>query len=376
MPTPRRPVRVLQVALSLDPGGTERLVLDIARGLASHGLEPAVCCLDSPGAWAADLERDGIPVESLARRPGFRPGVSVGIARIARERRIDVLHCHQYTPYVYGCLAKLLRPSLRLVFTEHGRLSDAPPSAKRRLVNPWLARVPGARFAVCEELKRYLVAEGFPENRLGVIYNGIDLGSAPGPDDRRAARERLGLDDTRLVVGTVARLDPVKDHATLLDAFARIRGHVPDAALVLIGDGPERTALEARAAAAGIADAVSFLGTRSDVRRLLPGLDLFVNSSRTEGVSLTIVEAMAAGLPVVATRVGGTPEVVADGRTGLLVPPADPETMAAAAAALAADPERARRLGVAARALAEERFAFDRMLDRYVSAYTGTAPHS
>ena len=185
-----KPVRVLQVALSLDPGGTERLVVELARRLPS-GFESAVCCLDSPGAWGEELRREGVPVHALNRRPGFHPSLGARIAAVARDTGAGVIHCHQYSPYVYGCLAKLLRPGLRLVFTEHGRLSQAPPSPKRARVNPWLARIPGARFAVCEELRSFLIAEGFPPARIGVVYNGIDVGPPPTPSDRAEARAAL-----------------------------------------------------------------------------------------------------------------------------------------------------------------------------------------
>jgi len=367
------PVRVLQVVLSLDPGGTERLVVEIARRLPPP-FESVVCCLDAPGAWAEDLRRRSIPVVALERRAGFRPSLSARLAALVRSRRIDVMHCHQYSPYVYGCLAKLLAPRVRLVFTEHGRLSDAPPSPKRRRVNPLLARVPGARFAVCEDLKTFLVAEGFPADRLGVIYNGIDPGPLPSAEARADARRRLGAESDAFLVGTVARLDPVKDLGVLLEALAALRARGPAAHLAVLGDGPERTALEARARELGVAAAVRFLGARSDVRDLLPGLDLYVNCSRSEGVSLTIVEAMAAALPVVATAVGGTPEVVADGASGLLVPPRDPGALTAAMEALAADPALRAGLGREGRAVAERRFSFERMLEQYLRAYRGESP--
>jgi glycosyltransferase involved in cell wall biosynthesis len=362
---------VLQVALKLDPGGAERLIVDLARGIPGPGWESMVCCLDAPGAWAREVQDAGLQVVALGREPGFQPGLARRLARLAHDQRIDVLHCHQYTPYVYGALAKLLRPSLRLVFTEHGRLSDAPPSGKRKLVNPWIARIPGARYAVCEELRGFLIQEGFPADRIGVIYNGISLGPEPSGDDRAAARELLGVAPDRFVIGTVARLDPVKDHATLLRAFSRIRSRHPEALLVLVGDGDERVKLEAIAQQEDIGAHLRFLGNRDDARRLLPGLDLYVNCSRYEGVSLTIVEAMAARLPVIATEVGGTPEVVEPGRTGVLVPPGDADALADGLTSLMADPRGRERFAAEARRVAEERFDFQRMLEQYRAAYAG-----
>ena len=365
-----RPIRVLQLVLSLAPGGTERLVLEIAKRLPPPFASVA-CCLDFRGAWAEEMEQHGIPVFTLGRTPGFHPSLGRRIARLVEREGIDVVHCHQYSPFVYTCIAKLLRPRTRVIFTEHGRLSDTPISLKRRLVNGWLGRIPNRSFAVCRDLRRFLVAEGFPASRLEVAYNGIELGDVPTPADRGHARAALGLGTGGFVVGTVARLDPVKSLSTLIEAFALVARSVPGATLVIVGDGPEREGLEALAGARNLSASVLFSGHRSDARALLPAFDVYANSSLTEGVSLTIVEAMAAALPVVATSVGGNPEVVAADRTGALVPPRDPHALAAAIASLAADEGRGRAWGTEGRRTAEDRFPFDRMLDLYAGAYLG-----
>jgi len=357
---------VLHVVLSLSPGGTERLVIEMCRR-SRHEFDTAVCCLDTEGAWAGELRDEGIAVYTLGRRPGFRPALSRGIARLAAAHGVDVLHCHHYTPYVYGLLAALQMRSVGLVFTEHGRLSDRPPTAKRRLVNPLLARMPGEIFAVSHDLARHMAAEGFPSYRIGVIHNGIDIGPAPGEENAVHARTTLGLEPGNFVVGTVGRLDPVKDFTSLLLAFATAaRSHWR---LVLIGDGPEDNTLRQLARDLGIDARVRFLGLRQDVRELLPAFDVFANSSVHEGVSLTILEAMATALPVVATRVGGTPEVVEDGRTGVLVPSRMPEALALALNTLAASPSWRAELGAAAYRRAAERFTVDGMLEAYARAY-------
>ncbi len=363
-------MRVLQLVLSLDPGGTEKLVLEIAKRLPPPFTSLA-CCLDSPGAWAGELEQSGVAVFALRRSPGFHPSLGVRIARLIDRHRIRVIHCHQYSPFVYACLAKLLRPAVRLVFTEHGRLSDAPLSRKRRLVNPFLGRIPDRSFAVCQDLRKFLIAEGFPASCLEVAYNGIDPGAPPAEADRERVRHALGIAPDRLVVGTVARLDPVKDLSTLIEAFAVVRRELPAALLLIVGDGPERRHLEDLSRARNLSESVLFTGHRSDARELLPALDLYVNSSLTEGVSLTIVEAMASSLPVVATRVGGNPEVVLENRSGTLVPARDAGALAEALRALAGDAERRRAWGAAGRRVVEERFSFERMLELYVGAYLG-----
>lgn len=365
--------RVLQVVISLDPGGTERLVIELVTRLRQEA-DALVCCLDGPGRWAGELEDRGIAVRALFRRPGFRPWLGVRIARLARDHGATVIHCHHYSPFVYGRLAAFLRPGARVIFTEHGRHSDAPASRKRRIANSVLGRLPAEVYAVSHELRRYMIDGGFPPRRVGVIHNGIDAGAPPAPEERRAAREALGFGPDAFVVGTVARLDPVKDIETLVAAFATFRREHRASALAIVGDGPDRARLEAAARASGAGQAVRFLGHLDGARRLLPGLDAYVNSSTSEGISLTILEAMAASLPVVATAVGGTPEIVADGECGVLVPPRDPAAVSAALARIATDRSRARALGAAARRRVEERFTIDRMVRRYLAAYRGARP--
>jgi glycosyltransferase involved in cell wall biosynthesis len=366
--TPATAPRVLQVVLSLDTGGTERLVIQICTKL-QHRFGMAVCCLDSPGALARELTGRGIEVAALHRDTGFRPSLGQRIAEAAQRHRATIIHCHQYSPFVYGLIARLYRPALKLVFTEHGRHSDAPPSLKRRLVNPLLGRLPGSLHSVSGALRDSMVAEGFPSRRIDVIHNGVDPGPRPTPVDRRNARHLLQVADDAFVIGTVARLDPVKDLDALIEAFVQVRSHDPRSVLVIVGDGPQRRRLERAADDLGVASAVRFLGDRRDVRRLLPGFDLFANSSISEGVSLTILEAMAAELPLVATAVGGTPEVVRHGVTGVLVPARQPGALADAMIALSASPERRHALGVVARLSVEERFAIDGMVERYASVY-------
>jgi glycosyltransferase involved in cell wall biosynthesis len=353
--------------LSLTPGGTEHLVVEICKRLQPE-FHVDVCCLDDEGAWAADLQEQGIEVTALRRRPGFRPEVGRTIARLAAERQVSVVHCHQYSPFVYGRLATLWNRQLRVVYTEHGRLSDAPPSWKRRLVNPVLSRFNGAIVAVSHELRSYMLEARFAADRVDVIHNGIEPGVLPSAADRQRARRSLGLADEAFVVTTVARLDPVKDFPTLLEAFALVRRKMPSAQLVIVGDGPERERLAARAARHDLAAAVHITGFRQDVRALLPAADVYVSSSISEGISITILEAMACGVAVVATAVGGTPEILPDG-TGVLVPSRDPQQMAAAILSLAADSRRRRALAAAARLQLETSFTIDRMVDDYARTY-------
>lgn len=359
--------RVLQVVLRLDPGGTERLVVEIVRRL--HPRVPmAVCCLDAAGAWADRVTALGVPLHVVGRPPGFSPGVARRIAAVARDTGASVLHCHHYSPYVYGRLAALMTPGVGAVYTEHGRLSDRPPSFKRSLINRVL--MAGARdlYAVSHDLRGHLLREGVPR-RMQVIWNGIDPEAAPDASARAAGRAALDALPGDWIVGSVARLDPVKALPTLVEAVAIAGRTNSRLRLVVVGEGPERASVEAAIQQHDAADRVRLLGHRDDVRTWLPGLDAFANASTSEGISLTLLEAMAAELPIVATAVGGTPEVVADGETGRLVPSRDAAALAAALVEMAAEPSRAQAWGRAGRQRLLAHFTIDEMVRRYEAVY-------
>jgi glycosyltransferase involved in cell wall biosynthesis len=367
---------VLQAVLTLNPGGTERLVVDIVRRLHAE-IPMAVCCLDEEGAWADSLRAEGIKVTALRRQSGFHPSLGSAVAATAKWNHANVIHCHHYSPFVYGSLARAWRPSTKVIFTEHGRLSDAPPSTKRMVANWMLRRAPQEVFAVSEHLKGHLVAEGFSREQVQVLYNGIDVGPLPDTRARSCIRQRLAVSDDTLVVGTIARLDPVKDLDTMIRAITMLAPRRP-ILLVVIGDGDERSRLEELTARLGAGTAVRFLGHREDARTWLAGCDVYANSSIHEGVSLTILEAMAAGLPTVATGVGGTPEII-DNTCGRLVPSRDAATLASALDELAQREILRQKLGHSARRRVEERFTIERMVQEYRAAYyraAGQSDHS
>lgn len=358
---------VLQVVLSLNPGGTERLVLDLVRRLGDRSRQ-SVCCLDEAGSWGEELARSGTFVSVLDRKPGFHPLLARGIAQAARDTGATVLHCHQYTPFVYGALARLARPGLRIVFTEHGRLSDAPPSSKRRLVNPLISHAATRIASVSHDLKRHMVSEGLPASRIEVVHNGIEVGPPPDRHAATSLRRELGLSPEDIVLGTVARLDPVKHLQALVEAVDIARKRALPVVALVVGDGPERGRLESEARSTSHGRGIHFLGHRDDARRYLQAMDIYVNSSVSEGISLTILEAMAAGLPIIATAVGGTPEIV-DDAVGRLVPSRDAGALADAIGSLAAQPEIRASLGEMARARVLERFTIDAMVNRYLDLY-------
>jgi glycosyltransferase involved in cell wall biosynthesis len=235
------------------------------------------------------------------------------------------------------------------------------------VANQILKRLPRGVFTVSEDLRQHIIAEGFSPGAISVIYNGISVGPQPDSATREQIRHMVGASPDTLVIGTIARLDRVKDLGTLIEATRQYSRTRP-VLLLIIGDGTERARLEEATKASGAEPYVKFLGHRDDARRWLAGCDVYVNSSISEGVSLTILEAMAAGLPVVATRVGGTPEVV-DTTCARLVSPRDADALAAALLDLARQPDVRNRMGRAARTRVEALFTLERMVDEYRDVY-------
>ncbi|MDI1431971.1 glycosyltransferase [Polyangium sorediatum] len=368
-PKPR--TRVAHVVLGLRAGGLERVVLDLVQGIDRARFDPMVIALEEPGELAPQLATMDVPLRLLKRGQGFDPSVIGELSDLFGREGIDLVHTHNPRPHVHGALAALAarrvtgkRP--RVVHTKHGR--NYPDDLGRVIANRMASALSDRIVAVSDDARRVaLEIERGSARRLVTIRNGVDT-RAYKPGDAPRARRVLDVPAGVLHVGCVARLSAEKDHATLITAFARVRTSHPGARLTLVGEGAERASLEALVKTFGLHGAVSFLGHRDDVAALLPGFDLFALASRTEGTSLTLLEAAAAGLPIVATRVGGNPEVVTDGETGLLVPAGQPAAFADAIGSVWARPDRA-RMGAAGRALVEERYGMKKMLSAYETLY-------
>jgi glycosyltransferase involved in cell wall biosynthesis len=294
---------------------------------------------------------------------------------LLRSHQTQILHTHNPIPHYYGILALLPLSRLRVVNTRHG-MGNAPFHFRRELFYRFAMARTDAVALVCDRARRNFVTHGIvPRGKAHVVPNGIRLNEfqvrSVTPHER--LRQVLGLAEGAFVVGNVARLNPVKDHATLLRAFARVLENVGHAVLVVVGGGGLYDDLVALAKRLGISEKVRFLGDREDVKELLPGFDLFALSSTTEGYSISLVEACAAGLPVVATDVGGNSEIIRAGVNGLLVAPGDGESLAAAVVRLARDAELRDTMGQAGRNWAVANGASEIMAQRYRALYLGVA---
>jgi len=357
----------LRVALALEssgPGGAEQMLLQLADELRRRGAEVVVVTL-RPGWMTGRAERAGHPVWIVPQRRGLDPLWIPRFAARLRRERIDVLHSHEFAMNVYGGAAARLA-GLGTVATLHGK-QWATGHPRRALAYRVLRRLGMRVVAVSHDLARFLEAGlGLAGGALAVVHNGIPIAQHGTRDaSRRSLRRELGLAEDALLALAVGNLYPVKDHASLVRAVAGC----PGLAVAIAGRGEEETRLRALARELGVAERVHLLGLRDDVPELLAAADLFVHPSRSEGLPLAVLEAMAAGLPVVASRVGGIPEAVEDGVTGLLVPPEDPDALAAALGTLASDPPRRAALARAGRTRAEAEFSLAAMGGAYLALY-------
>ena len=349
-------------------GGSEQAILILLAGLdrerwnpillhhAEAGLAPLVAGARQLGVrtWAVPRMRGH---QGLLYLPGF--------VRALHALRPAVFHAHLVQPLActYPRLGAVLARIPAIVATEH--LFVGLPWRRSVRLEQLLARWMDRYIAVSHEVARQLQAAlGFPSHKLQVVHNGIPLPPCPPPPDPVLRVSLQGATERPLVL-TVARLHPQKGLSYLLEAATQI----PAARFVLAGDGPERAALEAQAVALGLSERVAFLGHRTDIRALLASCDLFVLPSLFEGLPLSVLEAMAAGKPVIATAVGGTAEAIVHGETGLLVPPADAAALTVAIQTVLSNQPLARRLGQAALASAYREFSAETMVQRVTAIY-------
>ncbi|MET0582204.1 MAG: glycosyltransferase [Pseudoxanthomonas sp.] len=367
------PLSITHFVENMERGGLERAVIDLIGAQREAGHQCRLVCLFERGPLADELSDNGVSVETCNKRTGadFRA------LRRARDllRGGGVLHTHNAAAHYHAVLASVGLPLQRVVNTRHGMGESDPRSRREWLYRRSMSRTDYA-VAVCETARRHLQGNGVsPRAGLLAIPNGIRTEgfTAAGASSRTWLREALALPPHSRIIGTVGRLEPVKDQANLIRAFGRVRMSMPEAALVLVGDGSLRAELEAVAASEGVAEATRFLGDRSDVPRLLQGLDVFALSSVSEGYSIALLEACAAQLPIVATDVGGNREIVRTPSNGLLVPAHDADALATALVEVLSSPDRAAAMGREGHEWVNREGSFRTMAARYEALYLGQA---
>ncbi len=363
-----RRTNVLYVIEELELGGAERVVIDQATGLDRERYLPVVCCLRAKGEFAPEVEARGIAVIELGKRLGVDLGIIGKLRRVIREQRADIVHTHLWVASLWGRLAAI-SSGVPVVSTYHS--VDVWKGPAHRVLDRMLAPLTARLFAVSEQVKRFYVEDvGISAKRLQVIHNGIrsDTGILDEGQNREL-REELGIELDVPVIANIGRLVDAKAHPVFFEALRRLHSQGERFVALTVGDGPLREALLREGRDLIEAGKLRFTGLRKDVGRILDIADLSVLSSVREGFSMVILESMAKGVPVVATRVGGNPEQIVHGQTGLLVDPGDPAGLAAAMRTILCDSELSQEMSMNSRRRLEEEFSLVKMVQQTQDAY-------
>jgi glycosyltransferase involved in cell wall biosynthesis len=386
---------VMQLILNLEIGGAQEVVRTLVKYLASERCTPIVCTFQD-GPLRQEIEQLGIPVEILAQRKHSVVALPLflldmlrlwrSLSALVRRYKVDIIQTHLLTSLDYLVLALRYTTPLRAVYwTFHSfqfelhrdqltrrRWLYGPKRAAHRLLYRWAARLVDGYIAISEQVGQALVDVIGPiGHRIEVIPNGVDVGRYGGAtgDPRRAVRAELGLDpDTRLIA-QVGTLKEVKGHRFMIEAMSVLASRYPDLHLLLVGDGELRDPLQAQVAEAALGARVHFLGSRGDVADLLAASDLFVLPSLWEGLSMALLEAMATGLPIVASQVSGTVQAIKPGEHGLLIPPGDTQAIVDGISQVLSDPNRARVMGAAAQERIAAEFSAQKQADDHLELY-------
>lgn len=370
---------VVHVVYALDFGGLEALLVDTVNQMPAERFRHAIVCITRYTDFAKRIERPGVELYALDKQPGLGLGTHWTFWKLMRRLRPAIVHTYNLAAYEYGWTAAMAGVPVR-IHAEHGRDARDPQGTNpkhrllRRMLAPWIDMF----VPVSLDLQGWLQHTiGVARERIALINNGVDtLRFAPGPV-ATDVREALGIRSGEWVIGSVGRIQDVKDQATLLRAFAQLLALAPEAApllrLVIVGEGPLLPALRTLAQELGIAPQVSLPGARHDIDQVMRCFSVFALSSIAEGTPVTLLEAMSTGLPVVATRVGGIPDLVHEGRDGQLVAPRDPAALAQALLAYVRDPQLLARHASAGRAHIEAAYSTRAMVANYAALYDRVA---
>lgn len=362
----KKPYTILYLSTSSGPGGAERVISNLAASIDRTRYRPILCLFRS--GWIQERsESRGVPTHVIPTKGIVDWRWAKQMQQLLRDEQVDLIHAHEFDAIVQGTCAAAMA-GVPLVATVHGK-NYFWEKYRRRLAYRWVSRRT-TMIAVSQNLKEFIVEKvGISPDRLRVIYNGVDALPQCEESDIVACLKELGLPQTDRVVGVVGNLYPVKGHQYLIDAIPSILSACPNTSFVFAGRGELEAELKDQVHRLGLDDQVHFLGLRQDIHRILALLDLFVLPSLSEGLSMAILEAMIAGKPVVATRVGGNPELVLDGETGFLVPPRNSEALASRVTTLLVNREQALQFAQRAKRRAESQFSLETMVKTYQALY-------
>jgi len=361
-------IRIAHIVYGLKVGGAEKLIWYIASRPDRSRYESVVVALSTGGALEEIFRASGVPVHFIAKRHRYDVSVLIGLARFLRREQIDVVHTHLFGGDIWGRTAAALS-GVPLVVS-HMHAVDLWLTAPQRALERWTSRFAHRLIAVSEEVKQFCVSPmGIPEEKISVVWSGIDCARLPAVVNRGRKLRELGIPERARLVAVACRLEAEKDLSTWLRAARLISRESPGAEFVIAGEGSQRGELQELSRNLGISEKVHFPGLRTDVDEIFSVSDLIMFSSRYEGLSLALMEAMASGKAVITTDIGGNRALVADGRSGVLVKPGDAEGLAGAAVRLLEDEKKRQRLGEAARLAIRERCDIGRCVGEILAIY-------
>lgn len=362
-------IKILHVTFNMGIGGTEQVIRQLVQSLDTTRFENEIACIDGDvGALGQELKKSGVILHSLGRTQGIDRDLIRSLRSLIIERSIDIVHCHQYTPYFYGWAAHW-GTDAKVVFTEHGRFHPDRKRVKAFWLNPLMALTTASIVSISKATRAALQTYEFiPAFKTKVIYNGIRP-----PETHQAGvdtiKEQYNIQPEELTIGTVARLDVVKNQPLMVKALKVLLEKDIPVRLLLVGDGPERSALEKMVSDMGLTEKVIFTGFINEPANYLASMDVFLLTSYTEGTSMTLLEAMSLEIPSVVTAVGGNVEIIEDKITGLLIPSDDADALVSAIEQLYRQPELRKSLAQSARLAFEQRFSSQEMVRCYQAEY-------
>ncbi|MBI3999974.1 MAG: GT4 family glycosyltransferase PelF [Candidatus Omnitrophica bacterium] len=362
-----RRFRVLYLIWSLDLGGAEQVVMDLARKLNKQDFKPVICCLNEKGRYAPILEREGIKVFALDKKPKFDPWLLPKLIRLIKDERIDLIHTHLFTANLWGRLAAKFTGT-PVIASEHGM--DRWRTKFHTALDRSLVKTAKKIVFVSEAVRQFYVAKNPSLNgKSRVIHNGIDVAHFQKPLEIESVRKSLGLNHQEKVIGIVGRLVPEKAHVDFVEAIQLLSEEQKDILGLIVGEGELLELLKGQVEETGLQKHILFAGFRSDLATLYKAMDVLVLCSLREGFPLTILEGMAAGVPIVATSVGGVGELIKDREDGVLVPPGNPAALAQAISNVLSDHELKRRIVQAAQEKVQKYFSVEKMVKDHERLY-------
>lgn len=359
---------IIHITTSLSIGGLETFLLELLRNSDRKRYKPHVCTMTPNGQLIKEFEALNIPVTVLPQRHGIDYTMPIRMSSLFRRCNIDLVHTHNVHPWFYGFIASKIARVRHIIHTEHSNVS--PEQTKLFYIEKYLSLGTDMIIADSSAVSKYLVEEqGIQQKKVVTIYNGIDESLYQNQYDRATMRAKLGIRHDEMVIGTVSRLVPVKNHVGLLRSFAAVKRHFNNVRLLIVGDGELRENLESLVKSLQITDSVQFLGFRRDVQSLLKAFDVFVLPSFSEGMPISLLEAMASRLPVVVSDVGGNREVIGSDECGMLVEPNSNEDLTKALIYLLTHPAQSKEKALRAELRIKNLFSISRTVCSYEGLY-------